>query len=450
MATFRTNTDPSTLTDPAKRPVPQRTPMDLPSRGGKPRIVVVGGGFGGAYCVQKLERLLDPDEADITLIDRRNYFAFTPLLVETATGAVNPRHSVIELRTFLRRSRLITATVDDIDLDKQQLEVRALLTGRPTTVGFDHLVLAMGSVTRLPPVDGLVEHGYEMKSLADAIRLRNRVIALLEAAALEHDESLRRKMLRIVVVGGNYTGVEIAAELHAMITAACHRFGIDRSEIDVTLVEIDRRLLNALDESLADYAADTMRRRGLQIRLNETVQRITAEEAQLKSGETIPTQTVIWCAGVAPPPLLDSMDLTRDDKGYIRCDRDTRVEGFQTVWAVGDCAANPDETGSPYPPTAQHARREGLDAARNIVHAIRGRPTRPSNIRSKGTLAPLGCRTGVARVFGVKFSGFPAWWLYRTVYLLLMPGLRRKLRVAFDWTLELVGRRELIRIDVAR
>lgn len=415
-----------------------------------PRVVIVGGGFAGAYCAQALERLLRAGEAEIVLLDRNNYFVFYPLLVEAGTGSLEPRHAVVSIRAFVDRTRFVMGKVVDVDLEARKVAYR-LPGGQETLrLAYDHLVLAPGSVTRLPDVPGLRERGFEMKSLGDAVRLRDHAIRQLERADASADESVRRRLLHFVIVGGNFTGVEVAGEFQVFLRRASRRYKVvRRDEIAVTVVELGSRILPALDEDLARYASERMVRRAMRVVLETSVVSIGDGLVSLTNGENLEADTVIWCAGIAPSPLLDRLELARDRRGYLLCERDLRVSGRSEVWAIGDSAVNPGPDGAPYPATAQHAIRQGAHLADNLVRALRGRPTRPCNIRSQGALAALGCRTAVARVFGFKLAGFPAWFLWRTVYLLKMPGLARKVRVALDWTMDLVFPREAVQLGLS-
>ncbi len=426
--------------------VVHQTSPDRPA----PRIVIVGGGFAGAYCAQALERQLRPGEADIVLLDRNNYFIFYPLLVEAGTGSLEPRHAVVSIRAFLDRTRFVMGEVVAVDLDARQVSYRPPGGQEPVRLGYDHLVLAPGSVTRLPDVPGLRERGFEMKSLGDAVRLRDHTIRQLERADASADESVRRRLLHLVVVGGNFTGVEVAGEFQVFMRRASRRYkAVDRSEIAVTVVELGSRILPALDEDLARYASERMVRRGMRVVLGTSVASIGDGLVSLTNGETLEADTVIWCAGIAPSPLLDRLELPRDSRGYLLCERDLRASGHSDVWAIGDSAVNLGPDGVPYPATAQHAVRQGAHLADNLARALRGRPTRPCDIRSRGELAALGCRTGVARVFGFKLAGFPAWFLWRTVYLLKMPGLARKVRVALDWTIDMVFAKDAVQLGLS-
>lgn len=415
------------------------------------RIIILGGGFAGAYCAQHLERALRKTDAHILLLDRHNYFVFHPLLVEAGTGSLEPRHVVVPIRDFLRRAEFQMADVTAIDTAASTVTYRLIGDEQPRVLAYDHLVIALGSVTRMPPVPGLRENAFEIKNMGDAIRLRDRAIAMLEFANALDDPERRREALHFVVVGGSFTGVEVAGEFDVFLREAARRYRrINPSDCRITLVEVGDRILPALGGDLSAYALKHLRRRGLDVRLNTSVNALTASTATLNTGEVLSTRTVIWCAGIQPNPLIASLNLPTDERGWILCEPDLRVTGHSNLWGIGDCAVNPGPDGRPYPATAQHAIREAAAAARNIASSISGKPTSPCVIHDAGSLAALGCRTGVARVFGVRLAGFPAWFLWRTVYLLKMPRFSRKVRVALDWTLDLFFRRDIVQIGVTQ
>ncbi|GAB4315758.1 MAG: FAD-dependent oxidoreductase [Candidatus Zixiibacteriota bacterium] len=417
----------------------------------KQRVVILGSGFGGAYCAQELERRTRDSELDILLIDRHNYFIFYPLLVEAGTGSLQPRHAVISIRSFLKRSTFRMAEVRAIDTSNQTVDYQ--IEGRPQVdrVGYDHLVLALGSVTKMPDVPGLADYGFEMKSLADAVALRDRAIRMLERAEATEDDDERRALLHFVVVGGNFTGAEVAGEFHDFLREASRRYrNVRATDCNVTLVELSDRILTAVDPDLSDYAIKKMRDRGMRVELNTTVTQVAEDHVVLQTGERLGTSTTIWCAGIAAPPIVQTTTLPTDKLGYILCEPDLRVRGTDNVWAIGDCAVNIDPDGTVYPPTAQHAVREGQHLARNLAAVRQGKSTTPLRYSSAGALAALGCRTGVAKVFGIKLSGFAAWFLWRTVYLLKMPGWSRRVRVALDWMMDLLFRRDYVELGLHR
>ncbi len=415
------------------------------------RIVILGGGFGGAYCAQALQRHLREREAEILLIDRHNYFVFYPLLVEAGTGSLEPRHAVVSLRAFLGRAAFRMAEITGVDPHARRVFYRLAHDDRTESVAYDYLVVALGAVTRVPDIPGLRELAFHLKSMADAVALRDRAIEMLELADATADEAQRRALLHFVVLGGSFTGVEVAGELVTFLRQAARMYrNVTPQTATVTLIEMADRILPALSSALASYAADAMARCGVAIRLGESAQRIEPGRVYLASGQTLATHTVIWCAGIAPNPLLAKLPFPLDARGYILTGRDLCVPGFPGVWAIGDAAANPGPDGRPYPATAQHAVQQAQHAAKDIARSLRGGAPRPCDIATKGSIAAIGCRVGVAEVLGIKVSGFLAWWLYRTVYLLKMPGLARKVRIALDWTIDLCFPREHVQLSVHR
>ncbi|MCA9266564.1 MAG: NAD(P)/FAD-dependent oxidoreductase, partial [Planctomycetales bacterium] len=358
--------------------------------------------------------------------------------------------ALVPLRRFLRLATFQTGSVTNIDLDGREVHFRRF-DGSEGVVPYNHLVLALGSITRMPDVPGLREHGFGMKSLADAVALRDRAVDLLEVADQTDDVDRRRALLTFVIVGGNYTGVEIAGEFNEFLTSATRYYrNVSRDDIRIVLVDHEERILHTLDEELSRYASERLQQRGVQLHLKNTVTRIEAHAAELGHGGTIPAWTVIWAAGVAPNPLLSNLELECDERGYLVCQADLSMKDREGVWGIGDCAINPDPHGKPYAPTAQHAIQEGRQVARNICRVLRKQPTEPLVYQSRGMMAPLGQHQAVARVFGCRFSGLPAWFLWRTFYLLKMPGIGRKLRVMMDWTLDWFFRRDYVQLGIHR
>lgn len=417
----------------------------------KKRVLIIGGGFGGAYCAQNLEKKVNPDEVELVLIDRNNYFIFYPLLVEAGTGSLEPRHAVVSIRSFLDKTIFRMGEVDDIDFDKQVVKFRVADSDLEPHLEYDQLVLSPGSVTNLPPVPGLDTYGFEIKSLSDAVALRDRAIELLEIADCTDDPEERKALLHFVVVGANFTGVEVAGEFDVFLKEATRNYDhVRASECQVTLVEMADRIITALEPELSEYAADHLKKRGIDIHLEHTVDEVKDDQIVLDDGTPLPSHTIVWCGGIAPSPMIEKLDVPTDERGYIQCERDLRVKDWDNVWAIGDSAVNPDENGNPYPPTAQHATGQAKHLAENIHRVLQDEAATDCDLSSRGSLAALGCRSAVARVFGIKLSGFPAWFLWRTVYLFKMPGWARRLRVALDWTMDLLFRRDIVQLGVHR
>ncbi len=419
--------------------------------GRKERVVILGGGFGGAYAAQRLEKYARKYDLEVILIDRRNYFVFTPLLIEAGTGRIEPRHAVVSIRSFLKKTRFLMGEALGLDEQKSEIIYRIAGTEKESRLEYDHLVLSLGGVTMMPPIPGLKEFGFELKSIADSVGLRDRAIQMLEVANTVQDEAKRRELLHFVFVGASYTGVEAAGEFSAFLGRAAKAYdNVSSRDFQITLVEMQDRILPTLDESLATYALENLTSRHVDIRLETTVKELTDRSVTLSTGDVLSTQTVVWTAGIAPNPLLKKLPFETDKRGYVLAERDLRVKDREKVWAIGDCAINPDAEGNPYPPTAQHATRQGKALANNILRAVKGQETEPCDIVSQGTLAAFGCYRAVARVGPFRLSGFPAWWLWRTVYLMKMPTWRRKVRVALDWTADLLFRRDIVQLGVHR
>ena len=415
------------------------------------RVVVLGGGFGGAYCAQELGRHLPPDW-DLTLIDRNNYLLFYPLLVEAGVGNIEPRHVVVPLRYFMKRGERRMAEIVGVNLASRKVRILNPEHGIEETVSYDHLVLAIGSVTKLPNIPGLKEHGFQLKSLGDAIGLRDRAVRLLEAANATSDKAERKEMLGFIVAGSNYTGIEVAGEFQDFLVDAVRAYpNLKKEDIRVTVLEMADRILPALDEELAEFARSHLEQRGIRILTKTSAKEVGENSVCLTNGEVLPGRTLVWAAGIAPSPVLSMIEgLPVDAKGFIRCGRDFVVEGLQNVWAVGDSAFVPDKDGKPHAATAQNATRMGVVCAQNILRQIAGEPLKDFHFDSLGSLAALGCRTAVAKVFGVKISGFLAWWMYRTVYLGKIPSLSRKVRIVTDWTVDLFFRRDPVELGLHR
>jgi NADH dehydrogenase len=413
------------------------------------RIVILGSGFAGAYCARALEKHVGRLKREICLIDRNNYFVFYPFLIEAGTGTIEPRHAVIPLRSFLKKANFLRAEVTGIDTNRQTVSYRVARSAREQTIEYEHLAIALGSITRMPNISGLHEWGLQIKTLSDAIALRDRTIHLLELANAAATAEERRALLHVIIVGANFTGVELAGELQYFLRQATRLYkNVSLDDCRVTLIEIADRILPALDSELAEYARQRLQGLGVDIMLKHSIKAVFPDGVEMDDGRRLWSQSVIWAAGVAPNPLVGKLGLPVDQLGYIVCERDLRVRGFQNIWAIGDCAVNPGPDGKPYPATAQHALREGEALARNIADVLRGKPARPCDIASRGSLAALGGRKGVAKVFKWNLTGFPAWFIRQTYYLLRVPGWSRKARIALDWTLNLLFSRDIVQLGI--
>lgn len=418
--------------------------------GQRKRVVIVGGGFGGAYAAQTLAKKASSD-TEVVLIDRQNFLLFYPLLIEAGVGHLEPRHVTVPLRKFIgRKGQFVLAEVEGIDLASQQVTYRVPEMEKSATLHYDHLILAPGSVTKFPPIPGLEQHAFQLKSLQDSIEFRDRGIRLLEMANTVADKEERRALLRIVVVGSNFSGIELAGEYHEFLTEQVKNYpNLQVEDVQVVVVEYADRILPAIDADLALFARKNLEHRGLVIHTRTTLIEVHEDHVVLTSGEVVKTQTTVWCAGISPSPLLQRIPgLPFNERGYIACEATTQVQGFKNVWAVGDSAFVPDDQGRPYAATAQNASRMGPLAGLNVLRAMKGEELKPFQFNPVGSLAAIGCRTAVARVFGVKLSGLPAWFMFRSVYLMKMPSWSRRVRIVIDWTLSLFFKQEPVQLGV--
>ena len=408
------------------------------------RIVIAGGGFGGLYAARTLERVLPADSTRITLVNDVNFLLYTPLLPGAAAGTLEPRHVVVPLREELGATDLRVGRVTGADPDLRRLYVR-VVEGHDEELEYDHLIVSLGSVSRTLPVPGLAEHAVGFKTLPEAIALRNRLLLSLEKAETLEDPQARASHLTFVFVGGGYSGVEGLAELADFAADLLRLYPRCRMQgMRWVLVEARERLIMEIPARLSQFTQSELEGRGIEFRVGQTIERVSERDVTLSSGEVIPTRTVVWTAGVKPHPVVARLGLPLGPGGRIVVDRCMRVQGREHVWAIGDAAAVPDPArrGQPCPPTAQHALRQGRRVARNVAATLRGRPPRPFRYRTLGVFVDLGRHQAVASTLGIRWRGFPAWFLARTYHMAAMPGFKRRLRLIVDWTVALLFSRD--------
>lgn len=417
------------------------------------RILILGGGFAGTYAARRLDQTLAKRaDVEVVLVSRENYLLFTPMLHEVAAGDLYPGDIVNPLRRMLRRVRFIEADVVDVDLQERRVRVAAGALRRTQELAYDYLLLALGAETNYFGMADVEAQAVTMKSLTDAALLRNRMVALLEdAAAATTDETTRRRAMTFVVAGGGFAGVETVGAMNDFLRDAIRYYPeLDPAKLRVVLVHPGKVVLPELGERLGRYAQQKLTRRGVEVRTETRVEGYEHGVVTLAPGEGIEASTVVWTAGVKPAAAIASLPVEKV-KGRVKVDEFLEVAGHDgVVWAVGDCAAVPDGQGGLQPPTAQHGLREAVAAARNIEAAVDGTAKRPFRFSTLGQLASIGHYSGVAEVFGIRFSGFVAWWLWRSVYLAKLPGLAKKLRVAISWSLDLLFAREIEQLVTLR
>jgi NADH dehydrogenase len=411
------------------------------------RIVVVGGGFGGVAVAQRLERRLTNRHAsaDVVLISDSNYQLFTPMLAGVAGGTLSSQHIGAPLRATLRHTEVRHATVEAIDGRRQTVSLRNE-AGGTAMLSYDHLVLAVGAIPHYRGIPGLRRHAFTLKSLPDAVRLREHLIRQLELAEAQPDAAERQRLLSVVVAGGGFAGTELIAELRDLVHAVRRYFPrLDPAEFRFVLIHGGPRILPELDQRLAEHALRRLQQKGIEVRVNV---RLTAvdEYAVIPDDDTvIPAATVVWTAGNTPNPLIRRLSFELRH-GALACDATMRVHDQLHVWALGDCAAIPDESapGRFLPPTAQHALREGAALADNIIAVLAGRQPKPLRFRTIALLVALGHQDAAAQIRGRLLSGRLAWMLWRGVYLTKLPGLDKRIRVSVDWLLDMFFPRDVV------
>ena len=414
----------------------------------KSKVLILGGGFAGLFAAREFQRKLG-DAVDIEIINSENYFVFQPLLPEVAAGSIAPTHAVSPLRYLLRGVAVRKAWVESVDFQEKVVTVFQGVQRRPTKVGYDHLVIALGQATDLSRVPGLAEHGLTMKTLEDARRLRAHVIDRLEHAEITSSPEIKRGALTFCVIGGGFSGIETVGEIKELIDRSLKFYPrIRPDEVRVITLEFGDRILGEMSERLSGYAAEQLAKRGIEIRLGTGVASATGTQLVATDGEVIDTRTIVATIGNSPSRVVRDMNLPLQG-GRIVVERTLRVRGREDVWALGDCAMIPMKDGAAErsdfaPPTAQFAVREATLLASNIAASLRSQTLAPFNYTSQGSLASLGAHRGVAEVRGRQISGLPAWFLWRAYYLAFLPGIGTRMRVLLNWLLDTLSPRNAV------
>ena len=415
------------------------------------RVVVVGGGFAGAFTAKYLRRY-GKDAVSVELINADNYFVFQPLLPEVASGTISAPDAVTPLRYMLPGIRFRMAEVVDIDRDHRRVHVRQGSRRIPQSVAYDHLVLAIGQETNLSQSPGFEEHSLRMRSLADAHQLRNKVIRRLEHADITEDSALKRQLLTFVVAGGGFSGVETIGELAEMIDRTLKFYPrVKRSDIRCVLVQWGDNILQELPAKLGNYARKRLEARGIEILCNRRVVSATGSSVRLDDDSTIPCCLLVTTVGNGPTAFCRRLGFELE-RGRIPVDASLAVKGADNVWALGDAAlvpiTAPDGAVTGFaPPTAQFAVRQARCVARNVANFIAGRPLSAFAYKPRGSMASIGHYQGVAEIFGVRLSGLLAWLIWRAFYIGMLPGFATRLRVALNWLFDYFLPRSIVQIE---
>jgi NADH dehydrogenase len=425
--------------------------MPLPAE--RKRIVILGASFGGLYAALYLDRTVARDsDVEVILIDPQNFMVFTPMLHEVASGSLDASSIVVPVRQALRHVEFLEAEATAIDFDNRTVTILYGIEGRTNTIRFDQLLITVGSQTRFSP--GIRRHALGMKTIHDALILRNWLIGIMEHAEVEDDLDRRRALLTFVVAGGGFSGVETIGAINDFLReVAPHYRRVSAEPRSLVLAAPGDNLLPEFEPALGRYTQSRLRSVGIDVRLHTKVADFDGRFVSFQTTDEsmrfskLSARTLIWTAGITPSPLIESLSLPKEH-GRIVVTGTMALPGMEGVWACGDCAAIPDASGKPYPTTAQHAIRQGAQAGRNIAAALRGdaEKVRPFRYKMLGQLAAIGRERGVASIAGLRFSGFFAWLLWRGAYLIKLPSVSKKVRVILEWTLDLCFRRDTVQM----
>jgi NADH dehydrogenase len=397
------------------------------------RFVIVGGGFAGVTLAQRLERSL-PAKMEIVVLSAENHMVFTPMLPEVVGRTISPFDVVVAGRTLTRRTKWLEARVNRIDREKDEAHYLRK-DGTSGSMHYTHLVLACGAAADLAEIPGLASRGYALKTVVDAIDMGDDVIGNFELAASEPDAGVRQRLLTVVVIGGGFSGVEVAGHI-ADLMRAVRRFypELKNTQHRIVLLHKGDHLLPELNhQSLSDFTLRKLRKNKIDVRLKTAAEKATSVAVQLTSGERIETGMIVCTVGTETHPLIKSLGLPLE-KGRLKTDPDMRIKGVGNLWTLGDCSLVPNAyNGRRCPATAQFAVEQARQLAKNLERVSHGATTKPFSFRPRGMLASIGHRNAVAEIYGFKLSGFVAWFLWRGIYLSKLPTLSRKLEVAIGW-----------------
>lgn len=411
------------------------------------RLVILGAGFGGLYTALELDRALGRTAGpEIRLIDARNFHLFSPMLHEVTSGSVEPRHVVWPIRALGGRTR---ATFERRQVCAIDLEGRKVLTDREE-VGYDSLVIALGSITNYYSVPGAEGRTFAFKTLADAVRLRNHVLEMFEQAVAEQHPERRRRLLTLVLVGAGCTGVELATELQELTrrTLVRHYPRLDAREVRIVLAEATGRIIPCVSDRLAGLGLEKLRQKRIEVRLESPVVRVGDGLVEFQNGEALPTETIIWTAGVKANPVVEALPVEKDKLGRVMVNEYLELPPFPGVFAIGDAAHCWDpRLQAPLPPTGQVAVQQARAVAENIARELRGQGRQPFVYRHRGDLVSLGTGDGVGEIGGLAFSGLPAWLLWRWVFLAKLSGWKNRVRVALDWLVGAFFEKDLAKLE---
>ena len=418
--------------------------------GAKTRIVILGGGFAGVTLAQRLERLTD-DSVEVVLLSSENHLVFSPLLAEAVGREISPLHVVVPGRQMVRRTQWLTARATAVDRAANEVHYVSP-GGEPGVLSYDYLVVACGSIVDLSTIPGLRTNAYPLKTLGDAVFLTNNLIGKLEEASMKADPLERQRFLTVVIIGGGFSGVEVAGAINDLLERARRYYPhLHNDLIRIVLLHRGDRIIPEMHaESLSEFALKKLRARGIEVRLNTDAKEIQDSAVLLATGERIEAKTVVCTVGNTTNPLLKTLGLP-SERGRLTTGPDMRVTETSNIWALGDSTAVPNGwNGKPSPPTAQFAIRQAKQLAGNLVRVMKHQQTRSFSYRPLGMMASIGHHNAVAEICGLHISGFLGWLLWRSVYLAKMPTLLRRIEVAIDWAWNALFPPNIVQVHIAR
>ncbi|MFQ5782758.1 MAG: NAD(P)/FAD-dependent oxidoreductase [Nitrosopumilus sp.] len=415
------------------------------------KVLILGGGYAGIGVLTRIQKAFETNvDVNIDLVSESNFFLHTPMLPEMATGTIEPRHIATPIRRFCKRARFHQAKVTDISIDKKQVTIQRMLDKSQKVLSYDYLVLAMGGKTNFFGNSDIEKNSLTIKSLDDAIKIRNHVISMLEDADQESDSDLQQKLMTFVVVGGGFSGVETVGELNDFVRESARKFyrNIASENIRIILVSAGEKILPEIG-NLGDYSKEALEKARVKIYTNTKLEDISEDIAVLSNGEKIPAKTVIWAGGNLVEDVILDIEAEHHKSGRLVVNRQLKLKNHPEVFALGDCAFAVDPRNQkPYPPTAQHAIREAKTVAENLEHKINGVGVQQDFIYdTKGSMAKIGKRDGVALLLGHEFRGILAWVIWKQYYLSTLPTNEKKIRVGIDWFIDLFFPRDITRLS---
>lgn len=422
----------------------------MPEEKSRKRILILGGGFAGVKCARTLTKHLSPSEYEIVLFNRENHMVFHPLLAEVASAAVQPKDVAAPLRQLLHGVKCRTEDVLSIDIANKLVEYEGY-DGKRRQMAYDQVVISCGNTSNLSLIPGMDDHAFALKTVGDALALQAHIMEMLEKAEVCEDPVMKHFYLSFIVVGGGFSGVEVAGEINDLVRKSRKFFStIEEKDITVTIVHSGDHILPEVSLSLRTFAEHKMKESGVSMVLNAMAAAATPDGVILKDGTVLEAATVVCTIGTTTLPVINRIDLPKE-RGRLKTEPDMSLPGFPHTWAIGDCAAVINaEDGKLSPPVAQFAERQGTQVALNVIRRLKGEPTQPFSFKMMGSMCSIGGRSAIAEIMGLRISGFPAWFVWRGVYLMKLPSFSQQIKVGLEWMCDLVFPRTLAHMKADR